>query len=546
MQNVDEENKTLSRRSFVVKAAKLAALAAGANWLDLLAARPAQGQSKSIKGAGRASSFGSVRSKKYKYSRWLGDDFAVGHQMRNGDLPDIKSLKADGSATDKVDFVIVGGGIAALAAAYKLKSESFILLEQYDRAGGQSISGSHNGFDYALGAAYFVDNDGPAGQLTAELGLKPACLDQNMDAFWLDKRWQRPQNFAARGLKQLKEIVSPIAKSLRQQTLASFDSALFTADNTPFSKSLTALDGKFRAYLDCFLKSSTCGSADDISLLAGADMTAELFSQRYVLPGGNGAISEALIKSIKAAGDKRIKTGTFVWSIQIKDDGATVIYQKSKGGPDSQSNAVSDMVRIDCKHVIICTPPMVTGRILSNVSNQAKGNLFWMRYGSYMVANLLLDKALDTGTFDNFVSADGAFSDMTVAQMPYQLNNQYNSSMGSVLTIYKPWAPGTEGRALLLDGNKSALMAPILKQLTQITGKSTEQLGLTQIVLARWGHAIAVPLPRYYQKLCTIHATNQNSRYSLAHSSLYGVQCLESALEAGYDASKKATQNKLN
>ncbi len=163
-----------------------------------------------------------------------------------------------------------------------------------------------------------------------------------------------------------------------------------------------------------------------------------------------------------------------------------------------------------------------------------------------MVANLLLDKALDTGTFDNFVSADGAFSDMTVAQMPYQLNNQYNSSMGSVLTIYKPWAPGTEGRALLLDGNKSALMAPILKQLTQITGKSTEQLGLTQIVLARWGHAIAVPLPRYYQKLCRIYETNQNSRYSLAHSSLYGVQCLESALEAGYDASKKATQSKLN
>lgn len=530
MQKVDKENKTLSRRSFVVKAAKLAAFAAGTNWLNLLAARPAQSKGVS----------------QFKYSRWLGDDFAIGHQMRNGDLPDLKKLKADGTNALKVDFVIVGGGIAALAAAYKLKSESFILLEQYDRAGGQSISGNYNGMDYALGAAYYVDNSGPAGQLVDALGLKPVALDQKMDAFWLDRRWQKPQDFGTASLKQLKEITEPIVKSLRQKTLTELDSALFAADSAVFSKSLTALDGKFRAYLDSFLKSSTCGTADEISLLAGADMTAELFTKRYVLPGGNGAISEALIKSIKAAGDKRIKTGTFVWSIQIKDDGATVIYQNTRAGLSSKGTTVPDMVRVDCKHVIICTPPMVTGRILSNVSNQAKGNLFWMRYGSYMVANLLLSNTLEVDTFDNFVSASGAFSDMTFAQLPYQLNNQYQGSMGSVLTVYKPWSPGTEGRALLLDGNKSALMSPVLKQLTQIMGKSMTQLGLSQIVMARWGHAIAVPTPHYFQKIGRIYETNQNQRYSLAHSSLFGVQCLESALEGGYDAAKKATQSKLN
>jgi len=169
-----------------------------------------------------------------------------------------------------------------------------------------------------------------------------------------------------------------------------------------------------------------------------------------------------------------------------------------------------------------------------------------MRYGSYMVANLLLSNTLEVDTFDNFVSASGAFSDMTFAQLPYQLNNQYKGSMGSVLTVYKPWSPGTEGRALLLDGNKSALMSPVLKQLTQIMGKSMTQLGLSQIVLARWGHAIAVPTPHYFQKISRIYETNQNQRYSLAHSSLFGVQCLESALEGGYDAAKKATQSKLN
>src|ERR1700733_2351823 len=101
--------------------------------------------------------------------------------------------------------------------------------------------------------------------------------------------------------------------------------------------------------------------------LAGSILANDFFDKSFVLPGGNPCLTRALVANInrkKASHtgshkgspiDERLKTGCFVWAVEIKEDSASVVYS-DKGG---------HMHRVDCKHVIIASPPMVTGRILS-------------------------------------------------------------------------------------------------------------------------------------------------------------------------------------
>src|SRR5271170_646840 len=120
----------------------------------------------------------------YKLSPWTGDDFTRGHQMRDGDGPPYPN-----AVERTVDFVIVGGGMAGLAAAYYLKDHDFLLLEQYEELGGQSRGGSYRGIDYSLGAAYLGSNDGLVGQLLDDLALKPVEMPPSKNSWYWESRW---------------------------------------------------------------------------------------------------------------------------------------------------------------------------------------------------------------------------------------------------------------------------------------------------------------------------------------------------------------------
>lgn len=494
----------LSRRNFI--AALVGLTGSTALWENLISASPG------------------LAAPGYKISPWLGDDFAVGHKMRNGEMP-YTPESVEKLPREKHDFVIVGGGLSALAAAYKLKGHDFILLEQYDETGGQARGGSHNGLKYSLGSAYFTGRDGAVGELLSALNLKPSVFaPQEKHGFYADQRWHKAndQDFMERGHRDLKTLIDPI---LKRNHAGQADS--------PLSSILTSLSPEYKTFLDSFLLSSICGGIDDISALAGAQLLEDLFLPSLVLPGGNSGFAQALSADItdKAA---HVRLGAFVWLVKVKDDGALVVYQDKTG-----------VRAISCKHVILTAPPMVTGRILTGIGNKAKGDLFAFRYGSYMVANLCFSETVLKGPYDNFIplkdnkGKTNALTDFVIAESPYLANKSYKLTMGSVLTVYSPWRPGTEGRALLLEGNQQKLLAPVLSSLAAL-GVLKSSNKLQKISLSRWGHAMVVPTVRYYDRLAAIKKANDSPIYSLAHSSLMGIQCLESALEIGFKSAERA------
>lgn len=469
--------------------------------------------------------------KQYRVSQWTGDDFTRGHQFRSGDLP--KNLSDTPDKT--VDFVIIGGGVAGLTTAFYLRDQDFLLLEQYDQLGGQSRGGSHRGIDYSYGAAYIDTVEGIYGELYSELGIAPYKLPAGDNAFYWDKKWYQgltPKD-ANRLYRHFKRLTADASSSIKILPTEDAPQSMTTTelaklDSMPFSATLKGYPPQFLALLDSICRSSLCGNINQVSALSGLYLVEDLSSSNYVFKGGNTAITKGLLSKLRAnGGESRLAPGAFVWKVELTDSGAKVMYT----GKDGQPHTVA------CKHVIVTTPPLVAWRQVKNMPDKMRANLMQFKYGSYLVANCLLDKRIFTGAYDNWLGSPYTIADITLADTPYVRSGSHRPQMGSVLTIYQPWEPGSAGRSLLMIGDRQKFAKSIRDQLAPLISQLDNHL--EEIVLSRWGHAMPVAGPGYYARLLKI-CDAQTGNLTLAHSSTQGMPSAEAAIRAGRFAAQRA------
>lgn len=460
---------------------------------------------------------------------WTGDDFSFGHRLRNSEIPKLPN------ASDKtVDFVIVGGGMSALTAAHHLRDHDYILLEQYSQAGGNARGANSRGLWYSYGSQYLTDVTGEIGQLLSDMRLKPAKLGPEKNAWYENSRWLKGVDGNSGSLysefKRLKSDLGPLWKKMGNATM-------YVSDLTPefqkldkplLSSMLTGYSARFIEFIDGYLKASSCGGINQLSALSGASMLEDLVIPSYLLEGGNPALTRALTDSIKKKTPQRMVTNAFVWNVTLKDDGASVVYQEKNGA----------IHRVNCKHVIIAISPMVAARVISNFKVTDKAQMYAFRYGSYLVGNFILQKKIFNGSFDNWLPSKFSFPDITNANTVYDLNGHYKKEMGQVLTVYQPYLAGSEGRSLLLEGDRDKFSRQLRQQLSSVLGSDFES-SLETIQLTRWGHAMAITGPDYFMRMKKLLVGQTNS-YSFAHSSYHGLPAAESAIVGGRVAAQRA------
>lgn len=485
--------------------------------------------------AARAGNEGSAAGK-YKIGAWTGDDFTLGHKLRAGEFPTFPE-----KAEKKVDFVIVGGGISGLTAAYNLKDQDFLLLEQYADMGGHSRGSSYEGIDYSYGAAYIGPVDGIYGELYSALSIEPVALPPDRNQFFFENEWYVGPNgdskkpFYKEFDRFLKEC-EPIWKDLPEEpeptkvptgNMAKLDSTLFSSCLTGYSK-------EFISVINSFCRSSFGGGVNELSALAAYSLLQDLVSETHVFKGGNPAIGRALAKKVEAAGSQRCFKNAFVWKVEVKEGGASVVYSLADGS----------VHRVDCKHVIVATPPLVASRQLAHIPDMQKAQLFAFKYCSYLVANLLMKKKLFNGHYDCFVGDPFTLADITVAETPYMKTNTYKPEMGSVLTVYQPYSNGVEGRMLFMADNREETASNVVKQVEKLVPGFLS--AIDEVVLTRWGHALAIIGPNYFSRLANIHKLQASNAYSLCHSSLYGWPAVECAITAGTTCAGRAKKLAAN
>jgi protoporphyrinogen oxidase len=465
---------------------------------------------------------------RYKVSQWTGDDFTIGHKFRMNESPNFSD-----TPEKTYDFVIVGGGVSGLTCAHYLRDHDILLLEQYDQLGGNSRGGSYRGIDYSYGAAYIDTVEGIYGKLYSELGISPRQIPAGDNTYYWDKKFDRGGMGNSGALfghfKRLAKETEAAMKSMPAEDDAPNVSIPEVArlDAMPFSELLKGYPPQFVALIDSICRSSSCGGTQSISALLGLSLMEDLTSTNYVFEGGNSAISKGLVRSLEKGGAGRLQRGTFVWEVALNDTGATIKYTDQKGAPHT----------VACKHAIIATPALVAWRQLKNLDNATRARLMQFKYGSYLVANCLLNKQIFKQAYDNFFNPALGFADVTMADTPYMLAGKYKPTMGSVLTIYQPYEPGSQGRPLLLVGDRQKFAKQIHDGLKQFL--TTLDNHLEEIVLTRWGHAISVPSPGYYSRLAKL-MNSYSGPYSLAHSSFYGLQCAEAAIRGANTAAARA------
>ncbi len=378
-------------------------------------------------------------------------------------------------------------------------------------------------------------------ELFTDLNLKPIILSANRNRFRNGREWITPSNESHADLYKeftdFKNEASPIWRLFKKSRakIPLTDPQLLKLDSERFSQHLRAHSAEFIGLIDSMCKEYNCTSVDSISALAGYAITEDLVLPAALFKGGNTAIARALADSIQDR-RKRCQVEAFVWSVEIKDAGASVVY----------SDKSQTVHRVNCRYVIVTSPPMVSARILKNVGNDVKAKMLSFRYGSYLVANCLLKQPVFKGTLENWCTTPFDFADILIAEIPYQELGEYSRSMGSVLTIYKPYTPGSEGRTLLLEGDRGKLTRSLIEQLQPLTSGLSESL--ERVVLTRWGHAMLAVDSGYFGRMTKLSQCTDDS-YSLAHNSTQGLACAESAIRAAKqavdNALRKATSSSL-
>jgi protoporphyrinogen oxidase len=514
-------NELLARRTFLKSLGALFGVSAPALLLgDSVRAEKNEGNKK-----------GGGKPWHYEVGNWTGDNYERGHKLRDAELP---AFPVESERT--VEFAIVGGGIAGLSAAHYLRDHDFLLLEQYADLGGQSRGGSFQGIDYSWGPSAIGVPHGLMEELLEDLNLSPVILSSNRNRFYFENQWVTGVEGAGNDLvnefRRFIEQSTPIWRAFKktQPAIPLIDEQLLRLDSISFSQCLKGFSPKFIGVIDSMCRSYNCLSVDTISALAGYAITEDLVLPNAVFGGGNTAIAKSLVASIRDR-EHRCQTGAFVWSIDITDKSASIVY----------SDKDNVLHRVNCQHVIITSPPLVSARTLKNVDNATKAKMLSFKYGSFLVANCLLRTPVFQGSFSSWCASPMAFTNIVIAETPYKQIGQYSRSMGSVLTVYQPYVPGSQGRSLLLEGDKDQFGRDLTKELEQLADKLPEVL--EEIVFSRWGHAMVATNVGYFKRMTNLAAA-QGPSFSLAHNSSQGMPTAESAVKAARLAADNAVGKK--
>ena len=84
------------------------------------------------------------------------------------------------------DLIVVGGGIAGLTVAYRLRHQNILLLEKESVAGGRTLSRQLGDYVYNAGAQVIMGGQSPVAALADELGVARTLIDKTKVPLFFD------------------------------------------------------------------------------------------------------------------------------------------------------------------------------------------------------------------------------------------------------------------------------------------------------------------------------------------------------------------------
>jgi oxygen-dependent protoporphyrinogen oxidase len=306
----------------------------------------------------------------------------------------VRSMAAAG---DVRDVVVIGGGVAGLAAAWDLRDRDVVLLEASDRIGGRIRSQPRGGVWLNFGAHVFAGPDSASGRLITETGTTVAPVPGRLAAVALRGRivssgpvetfpLRLPMSLRSRialarsGVKVRRAVAqygriaaprqgeSPAERQARM--LAFMDDRSFSEFVGPLPSDVAAL---YRATL-----TRSSGEPENVAAGYGVGYFHLVWNRSEglsrVIIGGSERLTEGLAGPL---GD-RVRTGCPV-DVVIQDaEGVTVRFGEHT---------------IRARAAVVAVPAPDARRIVSDLPAATASALDQVRYGPYVVVSFLTDEA---------------------------------------------------------------------------------------------------------------------------------------------------------
>jgi glycine/D-amino acid oxidase-like deaminating enzyme len=481
-----------------------------------------------------------LKSERRTAGSFVNESFQAGHLLR-----DRASLSTP-KRVEKVGVVIVGGGIAGLSAAWRMRKQgfsNFVLLEMNDAAGGNARWGENEIAAYPW-AAHYVPVPGPKAVYVRELFEDLGVLENGQwnerylcfspqERLFLYGRWQEGIEPAV-GLKprdreqfQCLEDIFAKHRSSGEFTIplelgrSNRSAAL---DRISFSDWLCQhnIDSPLvNWYMNYACRDDYGALAKDTSAWAGI----HYFSSReaeekgpLTWPEGNGWITRRLLERV----GENVRTNQMVHRIRA-----------------GQRRVITEAgdTQFQSEFVIFAAPTFLAPYIVEGFPP-----LHDFMYSPWLTANLTLDhwpdargaeSAWDTVFFD---SPSLGYVDATHQSIRSHIDK-------TVWTFYWALADGdpAQNRRLLLEKDWMYWKDAILHDLERV--HSDIRRCVTRIDIMRMGHAMIRPGPGAIFSAERQRLTQREGRLLFANSDLSGISIFEEAQYHGVKAAQEILQS---
>ena len=503
----------------------------------------------------------------------LGTSLDLGHRLRAADF-------APPGETRKAAVVIVGAGIAGLAAGWKLARSGFtdfLLVELESEAGGNSRAGRNAVSAYPWGAHYLPLPNREAvavRELLAELGvlqgdphaLQPVYDERHLCAtpqerLYRDGRWQEgllPQTGVSAAERQQYQRFADLMEGFRHQRdrLGRRAFALPMALSSP-ALELQALDrismgdwllaqGLDSPHLhwyvnhacrdDYGVSSAMVSAWAGIHYFACRDGEAQNASSDTVLtaPEGNAWLAEGMLRSITARVGERLLTGALAFRVAGGERAA-------RGQPielDLWLPQEQRSLRLLAGQLIWAAPLFLVPHVFAgHEALRTAARSF--SHAPWLVANLTLsrfpeDRAGAPPAWDNVLYAAAGLGYVVATHQQMRLHPG-----ATVLTWYRTLdeLSPQRGREMLRDTPRELWAEQILAELEQ-PHPDIRQL-TTRIDVFRNGHAMARPVPGLIWGEARQHFAVDGERLRFAHADVSGFSLFEEAQYRGVLAAER-------
>ena len=485
----------------------------------------------------------------------------TGHKLRTADFP-------PPTRTLQKDVVIVGGGIAGLAAGYRLAKSgmhSFVLLELEKKAGGNASSGKNAVSAYPWGAHYVplvTEESTAVKQLFEELGIVVGhdakglsiyneyyiCADPH-ERLHMYGRWQEGlvpnigitpeeerqyQRFFTMMTDYKKRIGNdgkkifaiPIDKSSQDPQWLALDQ--LTMAEWLSQKGLNS--PRLRWYVNYCCRDDFGTTSDETSAWAGihyfaarSGQAANTDSQNVVTwPEGNGWLAHQLEQPIT----ERIIPNALAYKITDHNGKISVDYWDGVG---------DQSIRIQAKAVVMATPRFISCRLLDSDRFSLSAEAF--SYSPWAVANITLSK-MPAGngaplSWDNVVYGSKLLGYVVATHQLPQME-----PVNTVITYYWPLshlAPRA-AREEALNRSYHDWQQIVLKELLFVHPEL--EGNIERMDLWIWGHAMVRPTKGFIWGAARRQALKQHPPIFFAHSDMSGISIFEEAYTHGVTAAE--------